>query len=208
MQRVKKVGVTSGALIVIILLLGIASTSDSFLGKRTGQQIIEAWEPIPGLFGTQQIVSVGQAGTLPGVYELPMQTEVQKALMPNDIQFYVQGIFTPSTMYGEIQLYDDIIRTYEGKFGPYPYDPVENLVIKMCAQNQYESDPPTCEQIITTAFIEGYVVFGYANKYDEYIGYYPRDKYTAFFEIYTKDGEFLSKSNVAKVRLVRNIATN
>ncbi len=203
MERIKKVGVSVAALLMIFVLLGIAATTGNFLEKRTGYQIITPWTPPAGIFGQKSISipSAGQAGLMPYT-EQPTQTAAEKALTPEDMQYYVNGIFIPKPMIGEIQLSKDIMRTYEGKFGPYPFNPMESLVIKICSQNIYESDPPTCEQIISTSFINQYIVFGYANDYDEYIGYYPREKFTTYFEVYTKDGKFLKKSNVGKVRMV------
>lgn len=196
MERIKKVGVSAGALIIIFVLLSVASVTHNM--NKTGAQVIEPWTPIPGMFGGTK-ASVGQAISYP--QQIETKSSQDQALTPKNIQYYINGIMIPKVSAGEIQLKDDKIRTYEGKFGPYPYSPVQNLVIKICAQNRYESDAPTCEQITSVAFIDGYVVFGYANKPDEYIGYYPRRQFTTYFEVYSKDGTLLSKSNTGKVRL-------
>lgn len=201
MKRLKKVGVSASALIIIFLLLGVASVTNNFTQRNTGAQIIEPWLPTPGLFGGKSTAVGGASQFLkPNQPWLPQDSEAE-ALKPKYIQFFVNGIMIPEVLRGEIQLPDNKIRTYEGKFGPYPYNPSQNLIIKICSQNRYESDAPSCEQITSVAWIENNVVFGYANKYDEYIGYYPRRQYNAYYEVFDKDGKLLAKSNTAKIRL-------
>jgi len=204
MERIKKAGVSLGALVVIFLLLGIASMTNNFSMKRTGGQIIEPWNPTQGMFQQTYVPIAGQAGQLPRAVQPWLATEPSTeaaALTPQETQFFINGIMIPGISVGEIQIPDDKIRTYEGKFGPYPYNPTQNILIKICSQNQYESDAPTCEQITSVAWVENYVVFGYANEHDEYIGYYPRRRYTAYYEVLTKDGQELAKSNVGRVML-------
>lgn len=205
MKRLKKVGVSLSALILIFLLLGVASTTNNYSAKRTGFQIIEPWTPSPGLF-KQISVPLGKAAEfqIPGQPWLDEKNTEEESLTPKNVQYFINGILVPKMSIGEIQLRDDKIRTYEGKFGPYPYNPSQNILIKICAQNKYESDPPTCEQLTSISYIDKYVVFGYANKHDEYIGYYPRRQFTTYFEVYSNDGKLLSKSNVGKVRLTRS----
>ena len=201
MERIKKVGVSLSALVLIFLLLGMASTLNNFSMTRTGGQIIEPWMPSPGMFQQTNVPVAGQAGQLPKPVQ-PWLPTTAEPLVPQDVQFFINGIMIPKMSTGEIQLRDDKIRTYEGKFGPYPYNPSQNLIIKICSQNRYASDAPTCEQITSVAFIENYVVFGYANEHDEYIGYYPRRQYTAYYEVLAKNGQVLAKSNSGKVRLM------
>jgi hypothetical protein len=155
----------------------------------------------------QTSVPVGKAAQfqIPGQPWLDDKSDVERALTPQSVQFYINGIFVPQISLSEIQLREDKIRTYEGKFGPYPYNPSDNIIIKICSQNRFESDSPTCEQITSISYIENYVVFGYANKHDEYIGYYPRRNFVAYYEIFTKEGQFLARSNKGKVMLTRNI---
>ena len=203
MERIKKVGVSASALVIIFLLLGVASMTTNFSMKRTGGQVIEPLVPVPGMFKQQTVPIAGKAGQMPSAVQPWLPPTGEEALKPANIQFFINGIMIPAVSAGEIQLRDDKIRTYEGKFGPYPYNPSQNLLIKICSQNRYESDAPTCEQITSTAFIENYMVFGYANEPDEYIGYYPRKPtYTAYYEVLNKDGQVLAKSNVGSVRLI------
>ena len=197
MKRIKKVGVSVGALMVIFLLLGIATVTDDYVSSNTGYQIIESWAPSSGIFGQTAIPMAGRAYVEQPAYESPLK----KAFTPKDVQFYINTIFIPQSMVGDIQLPDNRIRSYEGKFGPYQYDPRTELRVKICSQNRYQSDPPACEELGNLALVNGYVVFGYANMHDEYIGYMPRTQYTAYFEVFSQDGTFLAKSNTAHIRL-------
>ena len=204
MERIKKAGVGLSALITIFLLLGVASTMNSFSQRRTGEQVIEPWQPAQGLFGSNTVPAIGQATQYPGTIQ-PWLSAKEEPLRPKEVQFFVQGTMIPKMTTGELQLYDDKIRSYEGKFGPYAFNPLQDLQIRLCSQNRYETDAPTCEKVTSTAYINGYVVFGYANKPDEYIGYYPRRKYTAYYEVLTKDGRVIARSNTAHIRLLYRI---
>jgi len=197
MKRIKKIGVSASALLVIFLLLGIATVTNNYTSSNAGYQILEAWSPSPNTFGQTSIPMAGRSYLEQPVYQTPLQ----KAFTPKDVQFYINTIFIPQSMPGDIQLPDNRIRSYEGKFGPYNFDPREELRVKICSQNRYQSDSPACEELGNLALINGYVVFGYANKYDEYIGYMPRTQYTAYYEVYSKTGMFLAKSNTAHIRL-------
>ena len=91
MKRIKKVGVSLGALMIIFLLLGIASVTDDYVSSNTGYQIMEGWSPSPGIFGQTAIPTAGRAYLEQPAYQTPLQ----KAFTPKEVQFYLNSIFIP-----------------------------------------------------------------------------------------------------------------
>ncbi|PIN74732.1 hypothetical protein COV18_05930 [Candidatus Woesearchaeota archaeon CG10_big_fil_rev_8_21_14_0_10_37_12] len=129
-------------------------------------------------------------------------------VFPQTVQFWVNTIKVPDTTgateytYNYIPVQARELKTFAGSFGPYAEDPIEHIIILLCAELTKITAAPSC-QPVNIVFRDGYVSFAKGYQYDEYIGGMAAKDYTAYYEIHLKETDTIIRtSNKAFVRTV------
>ena len=172
----------------------------------TGQFVLVPVEDF-SLFDIGQGMSAGQAFEKPTLTIQPTLEQGQMpkdSLIPTDIQFYVDRIPVYAPMQTSfIPLYYDDMKTFSGKFGPYPFDPRNFIGVKLCSFPKTFPDMLNCETV-SLNYANGYVHFARGYDPDEYIGRQALKNYGALYYIVSSEYGNIAQSPAAMIKVIEH----
>lgn len=193
-------------LFIFVSLLGFGLLAGSLYLISTGQFVLLPIEDF-SLFDLGPGMNAGQAYEQPILTPQPTLTEGQMpkdSLIPTDIQFYVNRI----PVYGPMQtafipLYEDDLKTFSGKFGPYPFDPRKFIGVKLCSFPKTFPDMLNCESV-SLNYANGYAHFARGYPCDEYIARQALKNYGALYYVVSPAYGNLAQSPSVMIKVVEH----
>lgn len=125
-------------------------------------------------------------------------------LRPVNVEFYVDSIMIPSMMneYNFLPLKEDKMRSFSGKFGPYPEDYRKFLYVELCSYVLSQPEMFGCEKIRDLNFADGYIAFARGYDYDEFIASLAMRNFGAYYVVQSTEFGPVATSNKAVINLV------
>jgi len=191
-------------LFAFVTILGTGLLIAGIYTTTTAQFVLMPLED----FGVWDLPSkTGQAYDQPVYTPQPglEQGEIAKdSLIPAEIQFYVNTIPVYGPMPSAfIPIYQDDMKTFSGKFGPYDFDPREFIGAKLCSYPKNFPDMLNCESV-NLNYANNYVSFARGYDYDEYIGRQALKNYGAVYFIISPAYGNIAQSPNAIIKLVEH----
>ncbi len=125
-------------------------------------------------------------------------------LVPLNVEFYVDSIMVPPMMneYNFLPLKKDDMRSFSGKFGPYPEDCRKLIYVELCSYVLSQPEMFGCEKIRDLNYIDGYMTFARGYDYDEFIAGLAMRNFGAYYVVQSAEFGPVATSNKAVINLV------
>ena len=94
------------------------------------------------------------------------------------------------------------MRSFSGKFGPYPEDYRKFLYVELCSYVLSQPEMFGCERIRDLNFEDGYVAFARGYDYDEFIAGLAMRNFGAYYVVQSTEFGPVATSNKAVINLV------
>ena len=157
---------------------------------------------VPNAIDIRNLVIPGVGGAIEApAYEGGIPAK--ENLVPANMEFYVNTIQVPAMAdYSFLPIQRDRIRTFSGKFGPYPEDFRKYMYVELCSFVESQPEMFVCEKIRDLNYVDGFMTFARGYDYDEYIAGMAMRNFGAYYTV--NSGEFgqITVSNKAIINLV------
>lgn len=189
--------------LTIVAFFAVVIIFQSVPSEPAGAAIKQPWAIyVPNAIDIRNLIipNLGLAIERPAMPGAPPE---EAKYMPSQMEFYVDSIIVPPVQsYDFLPLPQDDMRTFSGKFGPYPEDYRNMLYVELCSFVLSQPEMFACEKIRDTNFRQGYITFARGYDFDEYIAGLAMRNFGAYYEVKSPEFGTIAKSNVARINLV------
>lgn len=189
--------------LTVVAFFAVVIVFQSLPSEPVGQVVKQPWAIyVPNAIDIRNLIipKVGFAVEKPAMPKLP---DDKAKLIPGFMSFYVNTILVPADQsYNFLPLKKDDMRTFSGKFGPYPEDYSDLLTVELCSFVSSQPEMIACEKVRDLNYIDGYLTFARGYDWDEYIGGMAMRNFGAFYRVKSQEFGEIAKSNSAVVELV------
>jgi len=182
-------------------ITGFVLMLSGILSVNTGMPILVQMNEVEW-FTLPSTMTYGQAYEQP-IYEMPSAqgTIPTSALEPAEIDFYVNKLIIPQVMASAFIPIRNDINTYSGRFGPYSFDPRQQIAVKLCSFPTTNAQMINCETVPLN-YANNYVYFARGYAEDEYIARQALKNFGALYFIISPEQGTIAQSNTAIIKLL------
>ncbi|MBW2994603.1 hypothetical protein KY315_04255 [Candidatus Woesearchaeota archaeon] len=189
--------------LVVVAFFAVVIIFQSVPSEPMGNAIKQSWGVyVPNALDIRSLIipSLGLAIERPA---MPGDLPAEAKYIPSQMEFYVDSIIVPEHQaYDFLPIPKDDMRTFSGKFGPYPEDYRNSIYVELCAFVLSQPEMEACEKMRDTTFRRGYISFARGYDWDEYIASLGMRNFGAYYKVMSPEFGEIAKSNVAKINLV------
>ena len=189
--------------LTVIAFFAVVIIFQSLPSAPAGAAIKQPWAIyVPNAIDIRNLIipSLGVAIERPAMPGMPPE---EAKYIPSQMYFFVDSIIVPEVQaYNFLPLPQDDMRTFSGKFGPYPEDYSDLLTVELCSFVSSQPEMIACEKVRDLNYIDGYITFARGYDWDEYIGGMAMRNFGAFYRVKSPEFGEIAKSNSAVVELV------